>query len=55
MTEKFDPAPPDKHAQNPKQQIRRDKADDELQRDLRTAFPRLTPSAALRHPRRRRT
>jgi hypothetical protein len=25
MTEKFDPALPDKHAQNPKQHIRRDK------------------------------
>lgn len=44
MTEKFDPAPPGKHAQNPKQHIRRDKAkDDELQKGLKDSFPASDP------------
>jgi hypothetical protein len=44
MTEKFDPAPPDKHAQNPKQQIRSDKAkDDQLQKGLKDSFPASDP------------
>lgn len=44
MTEKFDPAPPDKHAQDPKQNIRRDKAkDDELQKGLKDSFPASDP------------
>ncbi|MCK1666554.1 hypothetical protein [Bradyrhizobium sp. 153] len=44
MTEKFDPAPPDKHAQDPKRNIRRDKAkDDELQKGLKDSFPAPDP------------
>ena len=44
MTEKFDPAPPDKHAQDSKQNIRRDKAkDDKLQKGLKDSFPASDP------------
>ena len=44
MTKKFDPAPPDRHAQNPKQQVQRDKAkDDELQKELKDSFPASDP------------
>ncbi|MGY3075948.1 hypothetical protein ACVWZZ_002319 [Bradyrhizobium sp. LM6.10] len=40
MTEEFDPAPPDKHAQNPKQQIRSDKAkDDQLEKGTEGQLP----------------
>ena len=44
MAEKFDPAPEDKHATNPKQGIQRDKAkDDELQKGLKDSFPASDP------------
>jgi len=44
MTKKFDPAPPDKNAQNPKLQIKRDRAkDDELQKGLKDSFPASDP------------
>lgn len=44
MTEKFDPVPPDKNAENPKLHIRRDKAkDDELQKGLKDSFPASDP------------
>jgi hypothetical protein len=43
MTEKFDPAPPDKHAVNPKEHIRRDKGDNELQKGLKDSFPASDP------------
>lgn len=40
MTKTFDPAPEDKHAVDPKQGIRSDKAkDDELQKGLKDSFP----------------
>jgi hypothetical protein len=44
MVEKFDPAPTDKHASDPKRDIRRAKAkDDELQRGLKDSFPASDP------------
>jgi hypothetical protein len=44
MSEKFNPAPTDKHAADPKQEMRRDKKqDDELERGLKDSFPALTP------------
>jgi len=44
MTDKFHPAPADKHAIDPKQAIRRDKAkDDELQKGLNDSFPSSDP------------
>jgi len=44
MTEKFDPAPPDKHAQDPKTAVRQDKAhDDELDKGLKDSFPASDP------------
>jgi hypothetical protein len=44
MTEKFDPAPPDKNAEDLKRSIRRDKAkDDELDKGLKDSFPASDP------------
>lgn len=44
MTEKFDPAPKDKHASDPKQDVRRDKGkDDELEKGLKDSFPASDP------------
>lgn len=44
MAEQFDPAPTDKHASDPKRDIRRDKAkDDELQKGLKDSFPASDP------------
>ena len=44
MDEKFDPAPPDKNAGDPKQAMRRDKAkDDELEKGLKDSFPASDP------------
>ncbi|MCK1316537.1 MULTISPECIES: hypothetical protein [unclassified Bradyrhizobium] len=44
MTEKFDPAPPDKNAEDLKRGIRRDKArDDELDKGLKDRFPASDP------------
>jgi len=40
MTEKFDPAPPDKHAQDPKTALRQD---DELDKGLKDSFPASDP------------
>jgi len=44
MTEKFEPVREDKHAVDPKQGIRSDKAkDDELQKGLKDSFPASDP------------
>jgi hypothetical protein len=44
MAEKFDPAPPDKHASDPKRDVGPDKAkDDELQKGLKDSFPASDP------------
>jgi hypothetical protein len=44
MAEKFDPAPTDKHASDPKRDNRRDKTkDDELQKGLKDSFPASDP------------
>jgi hypothetical protein len=44
MTEKFDPAPPDKNAEDIKRGIQRDKAkDDELEKGLKDSFPASDP------------
>ncbi len=44
MTGKFDPAPPDKNAEDLKRGIRRDKAkDDELDKGLKDSFPASDP------------
>lgn len=41
MTEKFDPAPPDKHAEDPKGSVQQDKRkDDELEKGLKRQLPR---------------
>jgi hypothetical protein len=56
MTEKFDPAPPDKNAEDLKRSIRRDKArDDELDKGLKDSFPASDPVSSTQAPRRRRT
>jgi hypothetical protein len=47
MTEKFNPAPPDKHADTPKQRATGDKkADDELQKGLKDSFPASDPPSS---------
>lgn len=44
MTEKFDPAPPDKNAEDIKRGIQRDKAkDEELEKGLKDSFPASDP------------
>lgn len=44
MAEKFDPAPKDKHASDPKRDVRSDKAkDDELEKGLKDSFPASDP------------
>ncbi|MET4716194.1 hypothetical protein ABIF63_000297 [Bradyrhizobium japonicum] len=44
MTEKFNPAPTDKHAADPKQEIHRDKEqDEELEKGLKDSFPASDP------------
>jgi hypothetical protein len=44
MIEKFDPAPPDKNAEDIKRGIQRDKAkDDELEKGLKNSFPASDP------------
>jgi hypothetical protein len=44
MTEKFDPAPTDKHVADPKQEMHRDKKkDDELEKGLKDSFPASDP------------
>jgi len=43
MSEKFNPAPTDKHAADSKQEMRSDKKqDDELERGSKDSFPALT-------------
>jgi len=44
MSEKFNSAPTDKHAADPKQEMRRDKKqDDELERGLKDSLPASDP------------
>lgn len=44
MTDKFNPAPADKHAEDPKEAAKRDKAKgDELKRGLEDTFPASDP------------
>ncbi|MET4036827.1 hypothetical protein ABIB94_008797 [Bradyrhizobium sp. JR7.2] len=44
MSEKFNPAPTDKHAADSKQEMRSDKKqDDELERGLKDSFPASDP------------
>jgi hypothetical protein len=47
MSEKFNPAPPDKHAADPKEAAKADKAThDELQKGLKESFPASDPISA---------
>lgn len=47
MTDKFDPAPIDKHAADPKAAAKADKAvDNELQKGLKHSFPASDPVSA---------
>lgn len=47
MTEKFNPAPPDKHAEDPKQAAKADKdMHEELQKGLKDTFPASDPVSA---------
>lgn len=44
MSKKFNPAPPDKHAENPKHSVHQDKQrDDELEKGLKETFPASDP------------
>lgn len=44
MADKFNPAPPDKHAADAKENVARDKAkDDELDKSLKDSFPASDP------------
>jgi hypothetical protein len=43
MTKKFDPAPKDKHAVQPKDATRADKSETELQEGLEESFPASDP------------
>ena len=44
MSEKFNPAPPDKHAEDPKRSLKEDKRrDDELEKGLKETFPASDP------------
>jgi hypothetical protein len=44
MTEKFDPAPTDKHAEDPQRGVQQDKKkDDELEKGLKDSFPASDP------------
>lgn len=44
MTEKFDPSPADKHAEDPKRSVQRDKRkDDALEKGLKDSFPASDP------------
>jgi hypothetical protein len=47
MTEKFNPAPRDKHATDPKEAVKADKAThNELQNGLKDSFPASDPASA---------
>ena len=47
MTEKFNPAPRDKHATHPKEAVKADKAmHNELQKGLKDSFPASDPASA---------
>jgi hypothetical protein len=47
MSKKFDPAPPDKYAENPKRAERADRAaDDRLDRGLEETFPASDPPSS---------
>jgi len=44
MTEKFNPSPTDKHAEDPKRSLQQDnKEDDELEKGLKDSFPASDP------------
>ena len=47
MSDKFNPAPPDKHAADPKEAAKADKAtNNELQKGLKESFPASDPISA---------
>jgi hypothetical protein len=47
MSEKFNPAPPDKHAANPKQATKADREqNDKLDRGLEGSFPASDPASS---------
>jgi hypothetical protein len=46
MTKKFDPAPVDKHAANPKEAARADKSKSDLDEGLEESFPGSDPASA---------
>ena len=46
MTEKFDPAPADKHAEPARKDRRVDKADEELDKGLKDSFPASDPPSS---------
>jgi hypothetical protein len=47
MTDKFDPAPIDKHAADPRQSIQHNKKqDDELNKGLKDSFPASDPASS---------
>ncbi len=47
MSDKFDPAPTDKHADTPRQRTAADKkADDELKKGLKDSFPASDPPSS---------
>jgi hypothetical protein len=47
MNDKFNPAPDDKHAENPKQAARKDgEADRKLEKDLKDSFPASDPASS---------
>jgi hypothetical protein len=46
MTKKFDPAPEDKHAANPKKAAKADKSKSDLEQGLEESFPGSDPASA---------
>jgi hypothetical protein len=46
MTEKFNPAPVDKHAEPAKSNSHEKKADDELEKGLKDSFPASDPASS---------
>jgi hypothetical protein len=51
MTKKFNPAPTDKHAADPKEAAKADKAThDELQKGLKDSFPASDPVSTTQPP-----
>ena len=45
MSKKFNPAPPDKHAEDPKQAVQLDKQQKKLEKGLEDTFPASDPAS----------